>query len=69
VTGTIGVKDGYATFEFTDAKIDSLPVPVSLLNPRLQQKLQEPENRAKLKLPDYIAGLRVENGQLVIVEK
>jgi len=69
VTGRIGVKDGYATFEFTDAKIDSLPVPVSLLNPRLQQKLQEPENRAKLKLPDYIAGLRVENGQLVIVEK
>jgi hypothetical protein len=69
VTGKIGVKDGYATFEFTDAKIDSLPVPVSLLNPRLQEKLREPENREKLKLPNYIADLRVENGQLVIVEK
>jgi hypothetical protein len=69
VTGKVGVKDGYATFEFTEAKIDSLPVPVSLLNPRLQEKLQEPGNRAKLKLPDYIADLRVENGQLVIVEK
>jgi hypothetical protein len=69
VTGKVGVKDGYATFEFTEAKIDSLPVPVSLLNPRLQEKLQEPENRPKLKLPDYVADLRVENGQLVIVEK
>jgi hypothetical protein len=69
VSGKIGVKDGYATFEFTEAKIDSLPVPVSLLNPRLQEKLQEPENREKLKLPNYVADLRVENGQLVIVEK
>lgn len=69
VTGKIGVKDGYATFEFTEAKIGSLPVPVSMLNPRLQEKLQEPENREKLKLPDYIADLRVENGKLVIVEK
>jgi hypothetical protein len=69
VTGRVGVKEGYATFEFTQAKIDSLPIPVSLLNPRLQEKLQEPENRAKLKLPDYVADLRVENGQLVIVEK
>ncbi len=38
VTGKVGVKDGYATFEFTEAKIDSLPVPVSLLNPRLQER-------------------------------
>lgn len=69
VTGKIGVRDGYANFEFTEAKIGSLPVPVSLLNPRLQEKLREPENREKLKLPNYVADLRVENGQLVIVEK
>lgn len=69
VSGKIGVADGYATFEFTQAKIGDMPVPVSLLNPRLQAKLLEPENREKLKLPGYIAGLRIENGQLVIVEK
>jgi hypothetical protein len=69
VSGKIGVADGYATFEFTEAKIGDMPVPVSLLNPRLQAKLQEPENREKLKLPDYVASLRIENGQLVIVEK
>ncbi|HWX53371.1 MAG TPA: hypothetical protein VN176_02145 [Verrucomicrobiae bacterium] len=69
ISGKLGVTNGYATFEFTEAKIDDLPVPVSLLNPRLQEKLQEPENREKLKLPAYIADLRVENSQLVIVEK
>jgi hypothetical protein len=65
----IGVVDGYANFEFTEARIGNLPVPVSLINPQLQNKLQEPEVREKLKLPDYVAGLRIENGQLVVVEK
>jgi hypothetical protein len=69
VSAKIGVADGYATFDFTEAKIGDMPVPVSLLNSRLQEKLQEPENHEKLKLPDYISGLRVENGQLVIVGK
>ena len=69
VSGKIGIANGYATFDFTEAKIGDMPVPVSLLNPRLQEKLLEPENHEKLKLPDYIAGLRIENGQLVIVEK
>ncbi len=69
ISGKLGAANGYATFEFTEAKIGDLPVAISLLNPRLQEKLQEPENREKLKLPSYVGGLRVENGQLVIVEK
>jgi hypothetical protein len=69
VSGKIGVVDGYATFEFTEAKVGDMPIPVSILNPKLQAKLQEPETRQRLKLPDYVSALRVENGQLVIVEK
>jgi hypothetical protein len=69
ISGKLGAANGYATFEFTEAKIGDLPVAISLVNPRLQEKLQEPENREKLKLPSYVADLRVENGQLVIVEK
>jgi len=69
ISGRLGAKDGYATFEFTEAKIDSLPVPVSILNPQLQEKLQQPENREKLKLPAFVSDLRVENGQLVVVGK
>ncbi|HLY99891.1 MAG TPA: hypothetical protein VKT33_12595 [Candidatus Angelobacter sp.] len=69
ISGRLGAKDGYATFEFTEAKIDSLPVPVSILNPQLQEKLQQPENREKLKLPAFVSDLRVENGHLVVVGK
>ena len=69
ISGRLGAKDGYATFEFTEAKIDSLPVPVSLLNPQLREKLQQPENREKLKLPAFVSDLRVEKGQLVVVGK
>ncbi len=29
----------------------------------------EPEDRDKLKLPDYVAGIRIEDGQLVVVER
>ena len=69
VSGRIGAQNGYATFEFTEAKIGDMPVPVSLLNPRLQEKLQEPENHEKLKLPSYVSDLRIENSQLVMVGK
>ena len=69
MSGHLSAKDGYANIELTDAKIGNLSVPVSLINPRLQQRLAEPDQREKLKLPDFIADLRVENGKLVIVEK
>ena len=67
--GKLGAKDGYVTFDPTEFKIGSLSVPVSLVNERLQQKLAEPENHDKLKLPAFISDLRVENGQLKIKEK
>src|SRR5262249_53143684 len=69
VSGKIGVADAYAAFEFTGAKVGATPIPVSILNPKPQAKLQEPETRQRLKLPDYVSALRVESGQLVIVDK
>jgi hypothetical protein len=69
VRGKIGAQDGYLAFTPTGFKIGSLSVPVSLVNDRLQEKLAEPENREKLKLPTFIADLRVENGELKIKEK
>ena len=44
-----------------------MSIPVSLVNSSLQKKLAE--QRDQLKLPDGIAGLRVENGELVIMQK
>ncbi len=67
VEGRLGSKDGYATFEPTSFKIGDLSVPVSLVNDALQKKLGE--QRDQLKLPDYISGIKVENGELVVVPK
>lgn len=69
ISGKIKAVNGYASFEFTGGKIGEMPVPVALLNARLQAKLEEPETHAKLKLPDYVADIHVENGQLVMTEK
>ena len=65
--GHLGAKDGYATFEATEAKIGDLSVPASLVNQALQKKLVE--QRDQLKLPDNVKDLRIENGELVLVPK
>ncbi len=67
VSGHLGSKDGYATFEPTEFKIGDMVIPVSLVNGALQQKLAE--QRDKLKLPDNVGGVKVENGQLVLTQK
>ncbi|HEY3929728.1 MAG TPA: hypothetical protein VGL89_15260 [Candidatus Koribacter sp.] len=69
MSGHLTAKNGYANIEITSAKIGNLSVPVSLINPRLQEKLAEPSQHEKLKLRDFVADMRVENGKLVIVEK
>ena len=68
VAGHLGSRDGYVTFEPTEFKVGDLSVPVSLVNPALQNKLADPENREKMKLPVFVKDLRVENGELVISE-
>lgn len=67
VSGHIGEKDGYATFEPTEFKVGDLSVPVSLVNPSLQKKLEE--QRDRLKLPDFIGDIKVQNSELVMQQK
>ena len=67
VSGHIGEKDGYATFDPTEFKVGDLSVPVSLVNPTLQKKLAE--ERDRLKLPDNVGGVKVENSELVMQQK
>jgi hypothetical protein len=67
VSGHIGDKDGYATFDPTEFKVGDLNVPVSLVNPALQKKLEE--ERDRLKLPDNVGGVKVEHGELVMQQK
>jgi len=67
VSGHIGEKDGYATFEPTEFKVGDLNVPVALVNPALQKKLAE--QRDRLKLPDNVGDVKVQNGELVMEQK
>jgi hypothetical protein len=67
LAGHLGSKDGYATFDATEVKVGDLSVPTSLINGVLQKKLAE--QRDQLKLPDNVKDLKVENGELVFVEK
>lgn len=67
VSGHLGDQGGYATFEPTEYKVGDLSVPVSLVNPALQKKLGE--QRDRLKLPDGVGDLKVENGELVMQGK
>jgi hypothetical protein len=67
LAGHLGAKDGYATFDATEVKVGDLSVPASLVNDILQKKLNE--QRDQLKLPPNVRDLKIENGQLVFVEK
>jgi hypothetical protein len=67
LAGHLGSKDGYATFDPTEFKVGDLSVPVSLVNDALQKKLGE--QRDRLKLPDNVGDMKVENGQLVMTQK
>jgi len=67
VSGHIGEKDGYATFDPTEFKVGDLSVPISLVNPALQKKLAE--ERDRMKLPDNVGDVKVENGELVMQQK
>ena len=67
VSGHLGSKDGYATFDPTEFKVGDISVPTSLVNDALQKKLADQHDR--LKLPDSVGGVKVENGELVVTQK
>jgi hypothetical protein len=67
VSGHLGTKDGYATFEPTEFKVGDLNVPVSLVNPALQKKLAE--QRDRMKLPDFVGDVKVDKSELVMTQK
>lgn len=48
ISGHMGEKDGYATFDPTEIKVGDMDVPVSLVNPALQKKLAEEHDRLKI---------------------
>lgn len=69
LSGHLGAQDGYATFQPTSFKIGSMPVPVSVVQAQLDKKLSDPDTRERMKLPEFVSDLKIQNGQLVVTEK
>ena len=67
LAGHLASQDGYATFVPTEFKVGDLNVPVSLVNDALQKKLME--QRDRLRLPDNVSAIKVENSELIMTQK
>jgi hypothetical protein len=63
--GKLGAENGYLRFEPTSGQIGSMPLPQSALASAVERMMDSPENREKLKLPADVAGLKIENGEVV----
>jgi hypothetical protein len=63
--GNLGVTNGAVEFKPTDVQMGTLPVPAGLVESALREKLNSPEVRERLKIPNSIKDVRVENGELV----
>ncbi len=67
--GRVRAENGYMRFDPVSGKIGALPIPQSTLETAVRKMMDSPENREKLRLPDDLADLRVENGEIVVAYK
>jgi len=67
--GRLRAANGYLQFEPVSGKIGALPIPQSTLEAAVRRMMDSPENREKLRLPDDLSDLRIENGELVVAYK
>jgi hypothetical protein len=63
--GRLASANGYLRFEPVSGQLGSLPIPQSALETAVQKMMDSPENREKLRLPQEISDLRIENGELL----
>lgn len=67
--GRLHAANGYLQFEPVSGKIGALPVPQSTLEAAVRRMMGSAENREKLRLPDDLSDLRIENGELIVAYK
>jgi hypothetical protein len=67
--GHMGTQDGYVKFQPVAGKLGSLPLPQSTLDAAVSKMMSSPENREKLKLPNDISDIKIEDGKAVLSYK
>jgi len=63
--GKLGADNGFLTFEPVSGQIGALPIPQATLEAAVRKLMESPESREKLRLPDDVSDLKVENGEIV----
>ena len=66
MTGTLGVLDGKLQIQPSSAKLGNLPIPAMAFRRILARQFDSPETRERLRLPDFVKDVHIENGELVI---
>jgi hypothetical protein len=67
--GHLSSENGYLKFDPVSGKIGSLPLPQSALDAAVNQLMSSAQNRDKLKLPDDISDIQIQNGEAVVSYK
>ncbi|HTZ73102.1 MAG TPA: hypothetical protein VMB47_04215 [Candidatus Aquilonibacter sp.] len=67
--GHLSTEDGYMKFEPVAGKLGSLPLPQSVLDAAVDKLMNSPENREKLRLPDDVNNIQIQDGQAVVSYK
>jgi uncharacterized protein YpmS len=67
--GTLRAVNGQLQFTPRELKLGSLPLPIITVQSVLRAKLDSPEMRDRLRLPESIKDVRIENGELVLQAK
>ena len=63
--GRLGAESGYLRFDPVSGHLGALPIPQSTLETAVRRLMESPENREKLRLPDGMSSLKIENGEVV----
>jgi hypothetical protein len=66
MTGALGVVDGRLQIQPSSAKLGSLPIPAAAFQRILQRQFDSPEARERLRLPDFIKAVHINNGELLV---
>jgi hypothetical protein len=66
LTGTLGVLDGRLQIEPSTARLGNLPIPAMAFRHILQRQFDSPETGERLRLPDFIKDVHIENGELLV---
>jgi hypothetical protein len=67
--GTLAALDGRLQIEPSAAKLGRLPIPAPVFRRLLEKQFDTPEARERLRLPELIKDVRIENGELLVEAK